>query len=152
MIILLFILSIALTAIFFYLDENCSSAEIFGFIGVLTGCIVLVSSIATIVLICTVSNSVTIEQKIALYEEENAVIESQIATVVESYMDYEKTTFKDCSAESMITLVDLYPELKADTLVSKQIEVYLKNNDKIKDLKESLINRPVYRWWLYFGK
>lgn len=151
MIILILILSIALMQVFFYLDERYSS-EILGFIGVLAGGTVFVCIIVTVALIYMTAGSVTIEQKIALYEEENAVIESQIATVVDSYMDYEKSTFKDCSAESMITLVDLYPELKADTLVSKQIEVYLKNNDKIKDLKESLINRPVYRWWLYFGR
>lgn len=152
MIILILILSIVLSVVFSYLDAKSYSTEIYAFFTMCTGGIAFISAMITITLTCVTAASATIEQKIALYEEENAVIESQIATIVESYMDYEKTTFKDCSAESMITLVDLYPELKADTLVSKQIEVYLKNNDKIKDLKESLINRPVYRWWLYFGK
>ena len=54
--------------------------------------------------------------------------------------------------ENYITLVSLYPELKADALVSKQIEIYISNNEKIKELKEFKINGSIYRWWLYFGR
>lgn len=107
--------------------------------------------IATIVLAIKVSYGNTIDKKLAMYEEENTMIESQIETAVSHYMNYEQDTFKNCSSESAIVLVDLYPELKSDSLVSKQIEVYLANNDKIKALKEESINMDVYRWWLYFG-
>ena len=48
-------------------------------------------------------------------------------------------------------LVTLYPELKADTLVAKQIEIYTNNNQKIKELKEQKLYGKVYKWWLYFG-
>lgn len=48
--------------------------------------------------------------------------------------------------------VALYPELKSDTLVQSQIEVYVENNKAIKELKSSAINASVYRWWLYFGE
>lgn len=154
MIIVLTILFMVLTGVSMYMIERCQSGLENAFITttIFSGVVTTVGIIVTGILTVCVAGSVTIEQRIALYEEENAVIESQIATVVEKYMDYEQTTFKDCSAKSMITLVDLYPELKADTLVSKQIEVYLENNNKIKELKESLINRPVCRWWLYFGR
>ena len=57
----------------------------------------------------------------------------------------------ELKGESSITLVSLYPELKADTLVTKQIEVYIDNNKKIKNLKEKKINLSVKKWWLYFG-
>jgi hypothetical protein len=59
--------------------------------------------------------------------------------------------FTEVSPDSAITLVSLYPELKADELVKKQIEVYVANNEKIKELKEKKIMGNVYRWWLYFG-
>lgn len=93
-----------------------------------------------------------IDEKISMYAEENTVIEAQIQTVIKEYMNHEKETFKDCSAESMITLVDLYPELKSDTLVSKQIDVYLNNNNEIKNLKREKINISSYKWFVYFGK
>lgn len=93
-----------------------------------------------------------LDQEIAMYQEENTVIESQIETLVTKYMNYEQETFEKCNAESMMTLVDLYPELKSDTLVSKQIDVYLANNEKIKSLKHTKLSISVYRWWLYFGR
>ena len=72
--------------------------------------------------------------------------------LVEQYMNYESGTYGELKGESSITLVSLYPELKADTLVTKQIEVYIANNEKIKELKEKKIDLSVKKWWLYFGK
>ena len=85
-------------------------------------------------------------------KEENAKIEQQIADTVKQYQEYETGIFTEVSPEDSITLVALYPELKSDTLVQSQIEVYVENNKAIKELKSSAINASVYRWWLYFGK
>lgn len=112
----------------------------------------IISTIVTIVLLVCVLNRVNIEKKIALYEEENAKIEQQIADTVKQYQEYETGIFTEVAPESSITLVALYPELKSDTLVQSQIEVYVENNKTIKELKSSAITAPVYRWWLYFGK
>lgn len=122
------------------------------FLGFLPGGIItLVSIIATIILGVQVSKLNVIDDKIAMYQEENTRIEEQVATVVQGYQEHEKDIFKDVSPESSMTLVVLYPELKSDTLVQSQIEVYTANNEKIKDLKEQKINGDVKRWWLYFG-
>lgn len=110
------------------------------------------STIAAIVLLVCVLNRVNIDKKIALYEEENTKIEQQIADTVKQYQEYETGIFTDVAPESSITLVTLYPELKSDTLVQSQIEVYVENNKTIKELKSTAINASVYRWWLYFGK
>ena len=112
----------------------------------------IISTIVTIVLLVCVLNRVNIEKKIAIYEEENTKIEQQIADTVKQYQEYETGIFTEVAPESSITLVALYPELKSDTLVQSQIEVYVDNNKTIKELKSSAINAPVYRWWLYFGK
>lgn len=128
-----------------YYDEI---GEIICFIGIIVG---VISLIATLCLGISVSNLSVIDDKITMYQEENQKIEMQIAETVEKYQDYESGIFKEVAPESSITLVALYPELKADTLVQKQIEVYVDNNDKIKDLKENQISGNVYRWWLYFG-
>lgn len=92
-----------------------------------------------------------IDDKIAMYVEENQNIETQMNALVEQYMNYESGTYGELKGESSITLVSLYPELKADALVTKQIEVYIANNEKIKELKENKIDLSAKRWWLYFG-
>ena len=114
--------------------------------------IIMISAIASIILFISVINRVGIDKKIAMYEEENTKIEQQIADVVTQYQEYEAGIFTEVTPESAMTLVTLYPELKSDTLVQSQIEVYADNNKQIKELKCKAINASVYRWWLYFGK
>ena len=92
-----------------------------------------------------------IDDRIAMYEEENARIEQQIADVVEQYQKYETDIFMEVAPESAMTMVSLYPELKSDSLAQAQIEVYTENNKTIKDLRDQQIKGNVYRWWLYFG-
>jgi hypothetical protein len=41
--------------------------------------------------------------------------------------------------------------LKANELVSKQMDIYMDNKNKIVSLEEDLINQKPLRWWLYFG-
>ena len=117
-----------------------------------TGCIAtLIATIAMLVIIGYVAELKVIDEKIDMYEEQNTVIESQIAECVKQYQEYEGNIMTEVKPESYITLVSLYPELKADALVSKQVEIYISNNEKIKELKEFEINGSIYRWWLYFG-
>lgn len=108
--------------------------------------------VATILIAIEVASSLTIDEKIAMYQEENVKIEAQVADIVERYMEYETETFEIKSDDSYIVVASLYPELKSNTLVESQIEVYVKNNDKIKELKEAEIGYSIARWWLYFGK
>ena len=113
---------------------------------------ILIGAIAaTIILITNVRSLNVIDDKIAMYESQNAKIEEQIAGVVERYMEYESGVFTEVSSDSAITLVALYPELKSDALVESQIELYTENNRKITELMEKKINGSVTRWWLYFG-
>lgn len=93
-----------------------------------------------------------IDEKIAMYQEENANIEEQIDALVKNYMKYESDTFSEFKSEDSMTLVSLYPELKSDELVQAQISVYAENNKKIKELKEQKIDVAKSKWWLYFGK
>ena len=92
-----------------------------------------------------------INDRIDMYEEENARIEQQIADVVEQYQKYEADIFREVAPESAVTMVSLYPELKSDSLVQAQIEVYTENNKTIRNLRDKQIKGDVYRWWLYFG-
>lgn len=92
-----------------------------------------------------------LEKQIVMYQEENAIIEQQISTLVENYMKYEGQTFKEFSPEDGMALVSLYPELKSDQLVMRQIDLYTENNAQIKKLKGKLIDVNSTKWWLYFG-
>ena len=107
--------------------------------------------VAIIVLGFVVKSLSVIDDRIAMYEEENASIEQQIADVVEQYQKYETDIFMEVAPESAMTMVSLYPELKSDSLAQAQIEVYTENNKTIKDLRDQQIKGNVYRWWLYFG-
>ena len=151
MIILLLIIFIIMVAIGIWLAENTDSEILGGIIGVVGTFGAVVSLITMVVLIVSVSNLAVINEKIAMYEQENQKIETQIAETVQQYQEYESGIFTEVAPESSVTLVALYPELKADTLVQKQIEIYVANNEKIKSLKESNITGNVKRWWLYFG-
>lgn len=99
-----------------------------------------------------VINGRTLDEKIAMYESENAAIEEEINTLVENYMKYESGTFESLKGEDGITLISLYPELKADTLVNQQCELYISNKEQITSLKEEKISVSNHKFWLYFGK
>lgn len=95
---------------------------------------------------------ITIDDQIALYEEENAEIEQEISAIVESYKEYESETFKEIS-ESMDPLViySVYPDLKSNKLFEDQINLYCSNNDEIKALKSKKINLRELGWWIHFN-
>lgn len=108
--------------------------------------------ITIVILSWNIISGYTLESKINMYMQENQNIEEDMNILVEQYMNYESDTYGNLKNESSITLVSLYPELKADTLVEKQIEIYTENNKKIKELKEKIINISNYKWLLYFGR
>lgn len=119
---------------------------------ILFGIAFIIAAVGSIDLAWTVTSGNHIPEMISMYEEENNQIESQIGELVNKYMEYEGSTFKDLKNEDSVALVSLYPELKSDALVEKQIEVYIENNKKIKNLKKKQIELSTYKWWLYFGK
>lgn len=107
--------------------------------------------IASFSCLLDIINSRDIAKQIQMYQEENQAIEQQINVLVENYMTYEGNTFKEFRPEDSIALVSLYPELKSDQLVIKQMEIYEENNTNIKMLKAKLIDVNSTKWWLYFG-
>ena len=99
----------------------------------------------------TYGSGYTAKYKIEMYQKENAKIEEQINILVKEYMNYEQATFTEFKSEGSMTLVSLFPELKSDELVQQQMKIYVDNNNKIKDLKEDLIDFKLAKWLLYFG-
>ena len=91
------------------------------------------------------------DQKIQMYQEENEKIEKDIGYIVSEYMEHESQTFDMSRVESSTVLIQMYPELKSNELVSKQIDIYNKNNKKIKELKLEKIKNQKAKFYLYFG-
>lgn len=112
----------------------------------------VVCLIVAIILCIGVKDGAVIDEKIAMYKKENTKIEAQMDMLVSQYMKFETDTYGELKNESSITLVSLYPDLKSDELVKKQIDVYESNNKEIRGMKEKKINLKVLKWWLYFGK
>ena len=154
MIIVLFAIFLLMIIIGYVLVENTdydSILSFFGTGGAVIGCIAECVVLFFIILLCfDVSKAKVIDKKIKMFQEENKLIEEQVTTVVNTYKDYEKEVISNTG--QMATILIKFPELKSNELVKKQIDVYLKNNDKIKSLKEKKIDYQVSKWWLYFGE
>lgn len=95
-------------------------------------------------------NTLNVDEKIEIYKEENKKIEQDVSTIVNNYQNYESSTFKEI-IDNPTVLAVVCPELKSNELVSKQIDLYIKNNQKIKDLKITKASKDVYEFLLYFG-
>ena len=152
MVLLLFVIGIAAIIVGAWLVHGYDT-EVLGGVLIFIGAVfAVITFVAGCFLIGPCATSATVDERIVMYQEENAKIEQQIADVVTQYQEHEKDIFTEVSPESAMTLVALYPELKSDSLVASQIDIYVKNNEKIKELKVQQINGHIYRWWMYFGK
>lgn len=119
----------------------------------ISGIVAICLTIAACCLSTKVATESTIDSKIEMYQEENTNIEQDIDKIVKEYLEHEHDTFADLKTEeSSITLVTLFPELKSDTLVQQQLEIYVANNAKIKQLREEKIDIAKTKWILYFGR
>ncbi len=114
---------------------------------------IVISIIGAIILIpIAISSGPIADKKIEMYEEENKRIESRISETVEKYMNYEKDiVYKVSEDEDAFSLISLYPDLKSDQLVQTEIDTYISNNNKIKEIKCNKLYNPVYKFLLYFG-
>ena len=110
------------------------------------GLTILVIVIAFGLILCSfqTSSGSIVDEKIAMYEEENIKIENQIDIIVKEYKKYEVEVY------DTMTAAMLFPELTSNTLVQKQIEIYVNNNQQIKELKAEKLKHELYGWWLFF--
>ena len=84
------------------------------------------------------------------YKRQNKEIEETIKDTVETYMNYEQQTFISLKPEEAIQYVSLYPDLKSNTLVEKQIELYIRNNEQIKSLEVKKDKIEYYKKLIFY--
>jgi signal transduction histidine kinase len=92
-----------------------------------------------------------IDTKIEYLTEQNAQIDDEIKLIISSYQDHELEFYKEFENVSSTTLITLYPEIKSNELVNKQLDIYFANQQEIKELELKKIEGGVIRWWMYFG-
>ena len=164
MISLLFILFAALSVVFVVksikeyrkIDKDNDYNETAAAVCTVISVLLILTSIAffiwAISLIIKVGTEHTIDEQIAMYEAENAAIEEKIDVIVKNYMDFEASTYAELKDDDAMNLVFLFPELKSDNIVQRQIEVHLANNERIKLLKLEKIDLSKAKFKLYFGR
>ena len=145
MFILLFVIAVALIVLGVLLDDF---AEYFVGIGSIVCIIALVGIFINIDYLI---RGRTLDDKIAMYEQENAAIEQSVDVFVKDYYRHESDTYSSLTPENAVLFASAYPELQSNELATKQLEIYVENNNKIKGLKEDQINLSKNRFWLYFG-
>ncbi len=113
--------------------------------------IILVSLIALMICIAPITSQKAIDNKIVFYEEENQRIESSVTVIVESYLRHEEIVYDNMSIDDAQAYLVIYPDLKSNEIVSKQIDILTSNNEKVKELKSERADISTYKWWVYFG-
>lgn len=151
MIILMIAIGILLVAVGIIIDIKTDSLEMGVIISVIGGAHAILWILPCIFVGIAISSGTTLEEKISLMEAENSNIDTQICEIVEGYKDFEKSTLEGVSNKSANVLIRLYPELKSDELVAKQMDIYMDNKSNIVSLKKELIDQRPLKWWLYFG-
>ena len=93
----------------------------------------------------------TINNRLAVLEEQNQLVLSQIEPLVQQALEYESNTYKDfkLDAAKVIAFTQLYPDLKANNFLNKQIDIILANQEEIKQLKLDKASLNAYHFWLW---
>ena len=126
--------------------------------GVITGlgAVIFIVFLCVTVLVVGLYNydKVTIDSRLVVLEEQNQIVLSQIEPLVQQALEYESNTYKDFKLDALkiIAFTQLYPDLKANDFLNKQIDIILANQEEIKQLKLAKATLNAYHFWLWTPK
>lgn len=80
----------------------------------------------------------TLDEKIELYQEYNKEIDEEILSIASQYQGLEKEIFHKNNTATV--LVETYPDLKSISIVEQQLEIYVSNREKVRNLQEKKIS------------
>lgn len=118
-------------------------------------CILLIIDVIVLI-ICLVDYNfikATADKRIAVLEQRNNEVITQIEPLVKQYLEYESNTFKELkpNADRIIAIAQ-YPNLKGNEFIQTQVKVILENQEKITDLKLEKAGLNSYKLWLFMGE
>lgn len=114
-----------------------------------------VSLFCTLIALAEYNKAVTtVDARRLVLEEQNQIVLSQIEPLVQQALEYEASTYKELKLDvtKVIAFTQLYPELKANSFLNKQIDIILANQEEIKQLKLDKASLNAYHFWLWTPK
>ena len=99
-------------------------------------------------------DSSTINSRLAVLEEQNTTVLTQVEPLVQQALNYESSTYKDLKLDvnKLIIFAQMYPNLKANDFLRMQIDLILCNQQEIKQLKLDKASLNAYHLWLWTPK
>ena len=99
-------------------------------------------------------DSSTINSRLTVLEEQNTTVLIQVEPLVQQALEYESSTYKDLKLDiaKIIAFTQLYPDLKANSFLNKQIDIILHNQEEIKQLKLDKASLNAFHFWLWTPK
>ena len=99
-------------------------------------------------------DSYTINSRLAVLEEQNTTVLTQVEPIIQQALNYESSTYKDLKLDvnKLIIFAQMYPELKANDFLRMQIDIILANQEEIKQLKLDKASLNAYHFWLWTPK
>lgn len=120
--------------------------------GFIIGC---VSLLCTLLAAAEYNKAITTaDARQLVLEEQNQIVLSQIEPLVQQALEYESNTYKEFKLDvaKVIAFTQLYPDLKANSFLNKQIDIILANQQEIKQLKLDKATLNAYHFWLWTPK
>lgn len=99
-------------------------------------------------------DSSTINSRLAVLEEQNTTVLTQVEPIIQQALNYESDTYKELKLDvnKLIIFSQMYPDLKANSFLNKQIDIILANQEEIKQLKLDKASLNAYHFWLWTPK
>lgn len=96
----------------------------------------------------------TINSQLEVLETQNAIILSQIEPVIQKALDFESNTYKELKVnpENIITISQIYPNLKDNSFIQTQLNVILTNQQQITQLKLNKATLNAFHFWIWSKK
>lgn len=120
------------------------------------GLIVLMTATAVLLMVGGVYKyrASTIDSRLAVLEEQNTTVLTQVEPIVQQALNYESSTYKDLKLDvnKLIIFAQMYPNLKANDFLRMQIDIILCNQQEIKQLKLDKASLNAYHFWLWTPK
>lgn len=93
----------------------------------------------------------TINSQLEVLESQNAIILSQIEPVIQKALDFESNTYKELKVnpENIITISQIYPDLKDNSFIQAQLSVILTNQQQITQLKLNKATLNAFHFWIW---
>lgn len=120
------------------------------------GLVILIPAIGALLIVGGTYNyrASTIDSRLAVLEEQNTTVLTQVEPIIQQALNYESSTYKDLKLDvnKLMIFAQMYPSLKANDFLRMQIDIILCNQQEIKQLKLDKASLNAYHFWLWTPK